>query len=212
MSEENKAGHLILSQLRMFNEAVILFENVVSPAIEKGLDNIVESFADDNNWDGKFEFASEDADLWVAPNHWIINPGEKKLKPKAWFGIDYIDGDNDSWVALLCGVASHDGQAGFMFSVDHSLFGGKVAWNTCAKKLSKELISRLTSLGFQNRNNGEFFLPVTLNNQLLAQSWLEFGEFTKDDDSLIPLREALEKLKQAVPIFDHIMQNCAQTT
>lgn len=208
MSEENKAGQLILSQLGMFNEAKILFENTVEPAVLRGIDTCVESYAEDNDWNGKYELVSE-YDCYLAPKTWITNPGEEEPEFKAKFVIDTIDDHDDYWTADFCGLASQGGQAGFMFSVDHASFGGKNAWNACAKKIPAELISQLTKLGFQNQNKGEFFLPVTLNNQLLAQSWLEYGEFTKDDDSLIPLCEALEKLKQAVPIFDQIMQNCA---
>lgn len=204
MSEDNKAGQLILSQLKMFNEAAVLFEQLVQPAILKGIDSTIEAFGEESDWDGKYELESDD-DCWLAPKTWITNPGEK-----ARFTIDWIDGDDDYWIALFCDVATQGGRAGFFFRVEPSAFGGKNAWNAYAKKIPQELISKLTALGFQNRNKGSFFLPVTLDNQLLANSFLEYGEFTEDDDSFAPLLAALETLKQAVPIFDQIMHNCSE--
>ncbi len=208
MSEDKKAGQLILSQLKMFNEAAVLFEQVVEPAILKGIDETVESFAEENDWEGEYEMESNE-DCWVAPKIWIINPAEEDPDFKAWFQVGYIDNNGDYSTAMFCDVATQGGRAGFLFEIDASAFDGKNAWNACAKKIPQEHISNLTALGFQNRNKGSFFLPVTLDNQTLANSFLEYGELTEDDDSFAPLLAALEILKQAVPIFDQIMQNCS---
>lgn len=206
MSEDKKAGHLILSRLGMFNEAVVLFENVIEPAMKKGIDACAEYFVEENDWCGEFEFHSDDS-CWLAPAHWRSNPGDEDPELKAWFEIDYIEDNNDFWTALFCGVATQGGEAGFSFCIDPASFGGKNAWNACAKKIPQDLILALDGIGFKNLGKGKFFLPVRLDCQQLAQSWLEFGEFTRDDDSLIPLAASLEKLKQAVWIFDQIMQN-----
>ncbi|MBC7163158.1 MAG: hypothetical protein H5U26_13770 [Immundisolibacter sp.] len=208
MSEDKKAGQLILSQLKMFNEAAVLFEQVVEPAILKGIDVTVDSFAEKNDWDGEYELES-DNDCWLAPKAWITNPGEEGPKFKAQFAIDYIDGDDDFWSALFCDVATQGGRAGFLFKIDVGAFGLRNTRSAWVKTIPQELISKLTALGFQNRNKGNFFLPVTLDNQMLANSFLEYGEFTEDDDIFAPLLSALEILKQAVPIFDQIMQYCS---
>lgn len=212
MSEESKAGELILSQLGMFNEASVLFANIVEPAFLEGIDACVESFAGDSEWKGECDFHIDDGSCWFAPKSWMTNQDEDKPEFKARFEIDSIDGDSDYWAALFCGVATQGGRAGFMFQIDPSCFGGKNAWNACVKRIPQDLISRLTNLGFLNQNKGKFFLPVLLNNHLLAKSWIEYGEFTADDDSFEPLRQALEKLKQAVPILDQIMQGCTSAT
>lgn len=212
MSEESKAGQLVLSQLGMFNEARILFENVIEPAVLKGIDACVESFAHDNGWDGDYEFAS-DSDCWLAPNTWRTNPGEEDPEFKASFAIDCIEETDDYWTACFCGVGTTQGvQAGFLFSIDPGCFGGKPAWNAYAKKIPQDLISQLERLHFQNKDKGKFFLPITLDCQLLGQTWLDEGKFAKDDDCFIPLRAALETLKQAVPIFEQIMKGCPVAT
>lgn len=208
MSVDKKAGQLMLSQLRMFNEAVVLFRQSIEPAVLEGIDACVEFFAEANDWDGEYELVSDD-NCWLAPKAWITNPEEEEPEFKARFAIDCIDDNDDYWTAVFCDVATQGGRAGFSFCIEPSAFGGKNAWNACAKKIPQELISKLVALDFQNQNKGSFFLPVILDSQLLANSCSEYGEFTKDDDSFAPLRAALEKLKQAVPIFDQIMQNCS---
>lgn len=211
MSEEKKAGQFILSQLGMFNEAVVLFGVTIEPALLDGIDECVESFTEDNDWVGGDKLASDNS-IWLAPKAWVTNPEEDEPECKAWFESDCIDDNDDYWSACFCDVATQGGKAGFMFSIDPGCFGGKTTWNASAKRISQDLISQLTNLGFQNREKGKFFLPVTLDNQQLAQSWVDDGEFTKDDDSFIPLRAALEKLNQAVPIFDQIMQACTDAS
>jgi hypothetical protein len=207
MSTEREAGQLILAQLKIFNEAAVLFENVISVSIYEGIDECVRDFADNNDWSGKYRFHIDDRSCWLAPKQWITNPGEDKPERKAWFNVGR-HGDDDYWTASFCRVATQGGEAGFFFETDPACFGGPKAWKACVPKFPKEVITKLEGLGFRNERNGIFFLPVLLNNQSLAQSWLDNGKFAHDDDSFAPLRNALEKLKDAVPLFDGIMKGC----
>ncbi len=50
MANEKKAGTLILSQIRMFNEAKIHFEDVVEKAILDVIDKMLEMFSKDIGW------------------------------------------------------------------------------------------------------------------------------------------------------------------
>ena len=57
---ERQAGILILSQLKMFNEAVVYFEKHLSPAFWKSFDQCVERFMKDNSWVGKANYEHQD--------------------------------------------------------------------------------------------------------------------------------------------------------
>lgn len=209
MSEERKAGELILSRFEMFNEAVVLFETVIQPAIHDGIDKCIESFASKNDWLGEYKLS--DGNCWLSPRSWTINSEEEKPSHKAWFYVDCLDGNNDFWTATFCGIGTENSEAGFFFSIDPKVFGGKNAWNAYTKLIDQELISQLTAIGFHNKDKGRFFLPVRLDINQLAKSWLEYGEFSKDDDSLTPLNTALATLNQSVAIFDLIMQGHKQS-
>lgn len=204
MAEERKAGELILSKFEIFNEAVVLFETVIQPAIDQGVDKCVASFGIDNDWFGEYDFES-DKNCWIAPKSWAINDEDDKPNYKAWFHIDCINSNNDYWTATFCGIGTENGEAGFLFAVDPKSFGGKNAWNAYTKLIDQKLISQLTAIGFRNMDKGKFFLPVRLDISQLGKSWLEYGEFSNDDDSLAPLSTAMAAMKQSVPIFDAIM-------
>jgi len=206
MATDRKAGQLILSQLKMLNESIFLLEETIEPAILEGIDASVESFAEKHDWVGEYTLATDD-DCWLAPKTWISNPEDEDPEYKAWFAIDCIDGDKDYWVSLFCEAAAQGGRAGFRFTINSDILGGKNAWNAYAKKIPQELISKLTELGFQNLGKGNFFLPVKLDSEALGNSFLEYGKFSNDDDSFAPLLDAMEKLKKAAPIFDQIISN-----
>lgn len=200
MSEDFKAGALILSQFKMFNEAMILHSNVIEPSFFEGLGQCIESFCDKQSWSGNFD--RNEANIWLAP--------EGFDSEKSWFELDSTGGENDYWLALFFGVPTQPGEAGFSFTVDPKSFGGKNAWNAHCKTISQDKINQLNELGFQNRGKGSFFLPVRLDCTALAETYGEYGEFTKDDECFAPLYAALEKLKASVPIFDEIMRDCLQ--
>jgi len=198
MATDRKAGQLILSQLKMLNESIFLLEETIEPAILEGIDASVESFAEKHDWVGEYTLATDD-DCWLAPKTWISNPEDEDPEYKAWFAIDCIDGDKDYWVSLFCEAAAQGGRAGFRFTINSDILGGKNAWNAYAKKIPQELISKLTELGFQNLGKGNFFLPVKLDSEALGNSFLEYGKFSNDDDSFAPLLDAMEKLKKPPP-------------
>ena len=204
MANENKAGALILSQLGMFNESVVFFENTVQPSILEGIDKVVEDFSEENGWVGSFDLAG-DLDCWLAPSEWGLPDTEDEIDPKAWFAVDTINDDDDYWIARFCGQGVAGGEIGFHFYVKHKDFGGKNAWKAYAKRIDSALISKLVALGFKNIGEGVFFLPVHLDANLLASTWEDSGKFSDDDEVFDPVREVLEKLQQAKGIFSEIM-------
>ena len=77
---ERQAGILILSQLKMFNEAVVYFEKHLSPAFWKSFDQCVERFMKDNSWVGKANYEHQDY-CWLAHPAWVI----EGVNCKYWF-------------------------------------------------------------------------------------------------------------------------------
>ena len=208
MANGHQAGSLILNQLKTFNESVVYFEQILEPAIIDGINSCVDEFCNnDENWVGDFKFI-EDDDCWLTPKHWVIDQQNKKhIDSKALFYIGSINDNYDYWTALFCNVGSNGGEAGFIFKYDKKIFGSSKAWNNYIKKEDK-IMGKIISLGFINRDDGNFFLPVKLDLQLLANTWDESGEFTAEDDCFQPIRDALDILAKSVPFFDTLMQNC----
>lgn len=157
MTKAYEAGTLILNQLNIFNEGVVFFENVLSPAVDKAIDSCVEIFCEnsDDEWEGDFDFA-EDDNCWLAPKRWNTNPEDEKPNFKASFDISCINDEGDYWVALFCDVGVAGGEAGFMFSCQAREFCGKVAWKNHIRNQS-ELVYAIEALGFKNQGDGNFF-------------------------------------------------------
>jgi len=211
MSNENKAGALILSQLGMFNEAVSLLATIESKFFE-AFDESVSGFAEENGWVGNYDL-SDNEDCWVAPNNWNMAEPEEDHDPKAKFAIDTINHDaNDYWIALFCEQGKSGGEAGFMFDVNYKVFGGKTTWNNFAKTINQSMSSKLLRLGFKNKGKGIYFLPIHLDANLLANTWEENGEFAHDDDCFEPLRQAFGKLKESQEIFTQILSKASGKT
>lgn len=204
MAEENQAGKMILSNIGMFNEAVVLFEKIIEPAIMKSIGECVEAFAKSEQWINYFD-NDDGLDCWLAPSQWNVDSD-----PKAKFDLNYTNDDDgfDCWHALFCNQGSTGGEAGFMFYADEVLFGKKRAWNNNFKTIDGALVDKLKNIGFKvvdNDGKKTFFLPVHLDALQIAEIWGNDGEFSGDDSCFEPLKSAMEKLKMAWPTFDAIL-------
>ena len=217
MTQNHTAGTLLFKQLKTFNESVVYFEQTLQPALLKAIQDCVEDFCSSgSDWHGHFDLENEDWQL--APLDWLIEHEEEtdeeevsflKQTHKAIFEINYIEDNDDYWSALFCGVGTAGGEAGFMFDCDGKAFGGKNAWKRCVRQATSQL-DQLAKLGFKDLGDGNFFLPVRLNTDALASTWEESGKFDKDDDCFQPVRDALECIAKAAPVFDALMNSCTR--
>lgn len=214
MTQNHTAGTLLFKQLKTFNESVVYFEQTLQPALLKAIQDCVEDFCSSGSgWHGHFDFP-EEFECRLAPLHWLIEQGEEEVSfqkqtHKTIFEINYIEDNHDYWPALFCGVGTAGGQAGFMFDCDGKAFGGKNAWKRCVRQATSQL-DQLAKLGFKDLGDGNFFLPVRLNTDALASTWEESGKFDKDDDCFQPVRDALECIAKAAPVFDALMNSCTR--
>ena len=210
MTSEFQAGKMILSQIGMFNEAVDLFGNVVEPALLGAIDECVEAFAKAEQWVGIFELAGDESDCWLAPAQWNVDQESTDPDWKARFALETFNDEDDYWTALFCNQGRAGGEAGFMFDADEGTFGKKRAWNNYFKCIDVALIDDLKKLGFKIVDNTDgkktFILPIQLDSGKLAAIWGDDGEFGESDECFNPVKEALEKLKMAWPIFETILK------
>ncbi|NCI17432.1 hypothetical protein EHJ07_13220 [Cronobacter muytjensii] len=195
---QRDAGALIFSRLAMFNEAVTLFETQLDPAFWTGFSQCLETFAEATGWQGEFDLQKRGS-CWMT---WAM----EEEPVRAWFDVGPVeDSGNDYYLALLTDNGVSRSPYGFRFVPDYRRFGGQRAVNEKLRTAQQALLNALDELGFRKNSRGVLFLPVTLDAQLLAQTWQKYGEFAPDDEVFTPLRSALETLKQAVPWFDELL-------
>ena len=202
MTDKNEAGRLIFTQLKTFNESMTYFDELDS-SVCNAVDSCIEEFLDKDQWRTELNLY-DDGDSWFAPEKWKTED-EDDDSYNTWFAVDStnVDDDDDYWVVLFCGMGLQGAEAGFMFDYDKKAFGGKTAWKNKLKEKA-EVVEEIVKLGFKQQNDGRFFLPVRLDNQQLADTWKEAGALEGNDDCFQPVRDALEKIIKAVPLFEEL--------
>lgn len=197
--EERQAGTLLLSQLKMFNEAVVIFEQQIDPAIWKGVDLCAGEFMKARGWGGETDYA-ESGTFWFAPKTWRVDEEYKYFYESFSTSSDEVDYE----LALLTGCGTRQEQFGFRFLPSKAIFGPDRRLKAIASNIDQASRIALSKLKFQDLGKGAFFLPVTLDLSMMAECWQENGEFPPDHELFAPLRSALEALEEAIPIFDAI--------
>ena len=118
---EKKAGALILSQIEMFNEAIVLFTETVEPEIFGCIDNIVQDFIEKNSqWSGKADF-KQNQTCFLALEDWKSK--KHSIKPSssdyyAYFSLDASSVFIDYWTSVFCNKSTSTTETGFFFYFD----------------------------------------------------------------------------------------------
>lgn len=161
---ERQAGILILSQLKMFNEAVVYFEQHLSPAFWKSFDQCVERFMKDNNWVGKANYEHQDY-CWLAHPAWVI----EGVNCKYWFeNSSTVTDGNDYILAVLTGTGTEQGQFGFEFKLNAGFFGGARKLTSYTSTIQQQYREQLRELGLLDKGKVTiFFLLSLIQNYLL---------------------------------------------
>lgn len=200
---ERQAGTLILSRLKMFNEAVVFFEQHIDPAFWKGFDQCVDRFLKDNRWVGKASCEQQDY-CWLAHPGWVI----EGVNCKYWFeNVSQVSKGDDFSLAVLIGAGTEQGQIGFQFKLNAGHFGGAKMLATYTSAIQENLRQQLIGAGFTDQGKGNFFLPVTLDPKQLVESWQTYGAFPIEHELFDPLRTALAKLLLSAEILDAIFSS-----
>lgn len=221
MSTNLKPGTLILSNLSMFNESVVFFENIIQPALFRAIDNKCKQFCKNNGWHGVFAF-NDSEQLWFAPNEWIIETKSKRQKKddigcKASLYL-HIKSDIDFYTAQLCNEGSSDGGAEFRFCLESAYFSNgtnikKIYENVRfeADKIINSLISEY-QLKLVPNAIAEFYLPLILNSKDIASAWDKSN--IEDDPSVDlsveecfePISVVLEKFNSAIELLYKLVE------
>lgn len=199
-NEERQAGYLLLSQFKMFNEAAVFFERQIDPAIWKGIDLCAKALISKEKWHGEADYARSGV-FWLAPDEWKINDTDYKY----FYESFCVRSNKDDYeLALLTGCRGEEAQFGFRFHPSKTFFGSHKNLRAIASNIDQGSRIALNDLNFKDLGTGAFFLPVTLDLNLMAECWRDNGEFPPDHQLFVPLRSALETLEKAVPIFNDL--------
>jgi hypothetical protein len=200
MTDERKAGKLILDNLAMFNESVELFEQQIQPEVFVEIGKCVGSWANENGWRFVFDWNENSNNCWVAPSSWNLGDEENF---KSWFAFWYENTKTESFeLANLCGCGQD--RMGFWWNDDSVYLGmRKRQWKAFCRDFKQEIPSKLKEMGFEQKEDSflGWFFPVTLDSAKLAMAYEE-EDYA---EALQPLVQVLDKLKSSQAIFDEII-------
>ena len=202
MTDTRKAGTLILENLAMFNEAAMLYEDVIEREIFEKLDNVIQNWAQENGWENKtISDADFNFEAWVAPPKWNASGDNKEEPSKANFSLWYLEEDatNSFFVADLCGVGQTE--MGFWFEISYPTFGGRTKWNAFAKTIPTDMTKKIAEFGFRDQGRCAYFLPIKLDHEKMARAW-DNEDYT---ECFEPIVSALKTLKDSQSVFDELL-------
>ena len=206
-----QAGKLIIENIQMLDEAVKLLSGDLSQQIYEGIEKVLQ--------DKLSEFSEE----WSRSNE-LLSDFSYPFAPKKWRLIDSEQFRHKDYFARYCLTweSTHSEQetnqylltAFFKNSYDVIIFKF-FPWFGCYARCTNgvwkkfataqnEKYPEIESLGFKySAKEGEWYLPIdSLSQQLVADCYVEDNLA----DAMGPITEALEKLYQAHPYFDKIVE------
>ncbi|QPW29768.1 hypothetical protein [Edwardsiella ictaluri] len=125
MENDRQAGALLLSQLKLVNEATVYFETVIYPAVYKGIYTCINDFVRESGWIGEISAYEDNEDyLWLAPRKWKCTE-QQDNNCKQWFeSVETENNEDDYTLAVMTGVAVQPGEWGFKTCLNMGEFGG----------------------------------------------------------------------------------------
>jgi hypothetical protein len=191
---------LIVRNVLDVERAYDRLNNNIQPKVGKEIDNIIESWASENDW--WYSELSFDGDFpEVAPASWRISDAESSEdKFIARFNANTNDvGAKDgswSWLTQLCGLGS--APYGFRWVCDFAELGtNKSGWKKFLGRINAPAAVKGFGFEYQDKS-GAFFLPFIIDKEALAKAIEE----NNIEDALEPVRAALKTILDSWSVFD----------
>ena len=206
-----QAGKLIIENIQMLEESIRLLSGDLSQEIfdeiEIVLQDKLSEFSDE--WSQSNELFSSGVCLF-APNKWRLIDSEQ------FNHKDYFARYSFTWQSTISEQETNQYLLTVFFNNSYDVMVFKfVPWFNCYARCTKglwknfavsqnEKYPEIESLGFKySAKEGEWHLPIaSLNQQLVADCYAEDNLA----DAMGPITEALDKLYQAHPYFDKIIE------
>lgn len=199
------AVKLIIENIQLLEQSKKMIEDEISVKLFEKVDSVIkekiESF-EGIEWDGYFKF-SEDY-LAFAPSNWKVKDSNKFHQNfYARFSLGCESEDNYWWLSTF--LKNDVDRIVFNFYQWQPNFSKCTTkdWKAFANE-QNQLKPQIEQLGFKyNAASGGWYLIV---DGIEPECFIESYENDDLADALTPITEALDKIKQAHPYFDQIVQ------
>ncbi|KAA8732822.1 hypothetical protein F4V57_09700 [Acinetobacter qingfengensis] len=212
MSNSNtNAAKLIIENIQLLEQANNLLNGELSEKIFNAVDNLIEEFVENFNDDsliGSYDF--HENETWFLSSKWK-NEDFDFEDSKTWKNLYAFyeltnEGENDetnNWWLTNFFINDNDRMI-LNFALWKNGFNKTFAkeWKEFVIAMNKQY-PQIEQLGFKFNPEGNWYLLITsLDKQTVIYNY----EHNTLEDALTPITDALDKLKQAHPYFDEIVQ------
>lgn len=201
-----EAHSLIIRNMSMLEDVINEYNETFEPKIFSELDKIVEDFVNLQKWTGLYNILEKGIEF--TPDNWKADNTEDSVQLASYFLVSVKDNNETSWdneytffLSQFLGIGAT--QSGFSFEVERKNIGNpKVGeWKKfCQNHRHYEEIGKK---GFQYLNSGSWFIPFKIDTDALAEAYCAGNTV----DALLPVSEALDKIKDAHQLFDQILSD-----
>ncbi|MBN6711023.1 hypothetical protein JFL47_10945 [Haemophilus haemoglobinophilus] len=200
MNSKKEAFKLIIENIQMFDEASQLINEEISEQIFDKIEDVIRN----SQYLGRFDFF-ETSDFNFYPEKWLSSTQNKENPNNSYahyyFGFLSNESKNDVgsyW--CITPLFSHK-QESMVFGFYSYIKCSTRDWKNFIKEMNEEY-PQLNELGFKwNPNEGSFYIIIPpLDKQKIIESYPDF------DDAFEPIKNALNILIEAEPIFDEIVE------
>ncbi|WP_295588480.1 hypothetical protein [uncultured Lamprocystis sp.] len=202
---DKQAAALIIENIAMLEDAMRLLNGELSESVFSAIDRTIEAWAAGMEWDGCFEFWTEDSGTSFGPGQWQTGEQRDWI---AYFSIDVIDDDDEEWLTAL--LAARQSRIIFKFCFDRAQLPNATrrALNHFVRQINrKPEYAGIERAGFRfDRAEGSWHLPWTIDAKLLAETYVN----DTIEDALEPVRKALEKINDVYPLFARIVESARE--
>lgn len=199
---KKEAFKLIVENIEMLDDACQLVANTFDEELFLAIYNVIkENISQHYDSESIFSIDDNNIDIRFYPTSWNNQHNKSKSNSIGYFYFNFSSdefNESGSYFRISPLFSNTKESIGLVFHV-----------NMLTKKDKKTLITQdihneLAKLGFKfNKAYYSFYLPIKpLNPQLVIENYPDTLE-----DAMDPIREALETLKKAHPIFDKIVED-----
>jgi hypothetical protein len=199
---------LIIRNLRDVDAAAKLLYFDIQTKVGAEMDRCAKEWADSAGWVGEYALAKDET-ICFGPKGWRApGSGSKKELFRARFHFQSGEGDDWNheldyfWLTRLCQAGN--GVVGFRWLYDLNQIGAsKRDW----KNFVGLHVPSIKQAGFEyEEKNANFFTPFCIDQEELAKCF-QGGVIA---DSMKPMRDALNRLHSAQPLFDDLLSQAAK--
>ncbi|MBU5638733.1 hypothetical protein KOM00_18570 [Geomonas sp. Red69] len=202
-----EAGSLIIKSMFVFEEVFREYLDSVGPAVYSEISALIEKPAQHEKWTGSFDLWEED-EVWFAPLEWAEDGTKEDFK--AYYCLDYINDGKvlDEYlyhISPILGITAT--QAGFSFALERKYIGNPKVGDLKKFCQNHRNYDSLIGIGFRQTSNGKLFIPFKVDATALADAYANDTIV----DALQPIADALEKLRNAHPLFAELVADAERS-